>query len=66
MYSVAFSPGGGTLAAGSADGTVRLWDTTARAAASAVCGTAGQPLTRTEWAAYLPAGSGYRPPRPAR
>ena len=61
VFSVAFSPGGSTLAAGSADGTVRLWDTQARAAATEVCATAGQPLTRAEWADYLP-GRLYAPP----
>ena len=61
VYSVAFGPGGRTLAAGSADGTVRLWDTGVRAAARAVCATAGQPLTRAEWSAYLP-GRRYAPP----
>ena len=66
VYSVAFGPRGAELAAGSADGTVRLWDTSAPAAARAVCATAGQPLTRAEWAAYLP-GRRYAPPcRPAR
>jgi WD40 repeat protein len=61
VYSVAFGPGGATLAGASADGTVRLWDTQARAAAAGVCATAGQPLTRTEWANFLP-GRRYAPP----
>ena len=61
VYSVAFGPGGAVLAAGSADGTVRLWDTGVRAAERAVCATAGQPLTRAEWSAYLP-GRRYDPP----
>lgn len=64
VYAVAFSPDGQTLAAGSADGTVRLWDTGSRAAASAVCATAGQPLTRSEWGSYDP-GRSYAPPCPA-
>jgi WD40 repeat protein len=64
VYSVAFSPDGQTLAAGSADGTVRLWDTGEHAAASAVCATAGQPLTRSQWTSYDP-GRDYAPPCPA-
>jgi WD40 repeat protein len=60
VYSVAFGPGGATLAGGSADGTVRLWDTMTRAAAG-VCATAGQPLTRSEWSIFLP-GRRYAPP----
>jgi len=48
-------------AAGSADGTVRLWDTSPVAAAAAVCANEGQPLTRLEWETYAP-GMGYRVP----
>jgi WD40 repeat protein len=61
VWSVAFSPAGTTLAAGSNDGTVRLWDTQARTAAAGVCATGGQPLTRAEWADYVP-GRSYAPP----
>ncbi len=61
VWSVAFSPVGTTLAAGSNDGTVRLWDTRASAAAEGVCAVAGQPITRTEWANYVP-GRLYAPP----
>jgi WD40 repeat protein/transcriptional regulator with XRE-family HTH domain len=64
VFSVAFGPGGHSLAAGSADGTVRLWDTSPRADARAVCASAGQPLTRFEWATYIP-GLPYQPPCPA-
>jgi len=38
------------VGAGSADGTVRLWDTSPAAAVATVCAGAGQPLTRLEWA----------------
>jgi WD40 repeat protein len=63
VYSVAFNPSGQTLAAASGDGTVRLWDTSLRAAEHGVCATSGQPLTRTEWASYIPRRA-YRPPCP--
>jgi len=63
VYAAAFSPSGRTLSAASADGTVRLWDTRTTAAAAAICASAGQPLTRTEWSRYLP-GRPYHPPCP--
>lgn len=61
VYSVDFAPGGQQVAAASADGTVRLWDTSPAVAARAICAGAGQPLTRKEWASYVP-GIPYRVP----
>jgi WD40 repeat protein len=61
VYSVAFGPGGRTLAAADSAGLVWFWDMRASAAARAVCATAGQPLTRAEWGAYVP-GQHYAPP----
>ncbi|HEY4854047.1 MAG TPA: WD40 repeat domain-containing protein, partial [Streptosporangiaceae bacterium] len=61
VYSVAFGHADRTLAAGSADGTVRIWDTMPGAAAAAVCADAGQPISAAEWASYIP-GRPYNPP----
>ena len=61
VYSVAFGPDGRTLAAADSSGLVWLWDTGDGTAAHAVCATAGQPLTRAEWSAYVP-GLPYAPP----
>ena len=52
---MAFSPGGTTLAAGNADGTVRLWDVAYLVNAGPhLCALAGRSLTRAEWARYVP------------
>ncbi len=60
-YAVAFAPRGGSLAAASADGTVRIWDTSAMASLAAICSAAGQPLTRSEWSAYISDVPYHRP-----
>ncbi|MHB1874389.1 MAG: nSTAND1 domain-containing NTPase [Streptosporangiaceae bacterium] len=60
VYAVDFAPAGHLLVAPSADGTVHLWNTDPAAVAAAICAGAGQPLTRQEWATYVP-GVAYRP-----
>jgi WD40 repeat protein len=61
VFSAAFSPSGNAIAAGSQDDTVRLWLTNPDSAASYICSTAGDPITRAEWARYIP-GAPYDPP----
>ena len=60
VYSVAFSPDGKTLATGG-NGSVQLWNTDTSSAAHWICSIAGQPLSLTEWAKYVP-DSPYNPP----
>ncbi len=59
MASVAFSADGRTLATGSADNTVIVWNVSAlvqlRAdAVATACQRAGSDLTRPEWEAIIP------------
>jgi WD40 repeat protein len=55
VLTLAFSPGGKTLAAGSTAGSVRLWDIQpATAITTTLCAFIGQPLTQAEWNAYIP------------
>jgi len=62
VFSVAFSPDGMQLAAASYDdNSVRLWDTSPASAQAAICADLGQPLSRAEWAGYLP-GVTYQAP----
>jgi WD40 repeat protein/transcriptional regulator with XRE-family HTH domain len=55
VTSVAFSGDGKTLAAGGADHTVRLWNVAYLVnVVPQLCASAGRPLTRAEWARYVP------------
>ena len=68
VTAVAFSTDGKTLAIGSLDGTVQLWNMTTHGQNVAkiadlvpyLCASAGRPLTRTEWARYVPQGLAYQ------
>ncbi|MGH8629990.1 MAG: WD40 repeat domain-containing protein, partial [Burkholderiales bacterium] len=53
VSSVAFSPDGKTLASGSADYSIILWDVDPESWQKRACGIAGRNLTQLEWARYF-------------
>jgi WD40 repeat protein len=60
-YRVAFSPDGNTLVAGSYTGNIWLWDTNPADLSKRICDRDG-PLSREEWANYVPSDLPYRDP----
>jgi WD40 repeat protein len=57
--ALAFAPGGGRLATGSLDRSVRFWQTSPSEAAARICDLSMPVLTRQEWDEYL-GGAPYR------
>lgn len=65
VTSVAFSPDGQTLAAGSNDHNVWLWNLSIEDATQRICATTSNTLTPAQWNQYIPQLP-YDPPCPPR
>jgi WD domain, G-beta repeat len=64
VLAVAFSPDGHTLATGSEDRTVRLWDLDVSHAIRRICATTANNLTPVAWRQYVSPDLPYQPPCP--
>jgi WD40 repeat protein len=61
LYDLTFSPNDQTLVAGSSTQTMTFWDYHPTQVIDRLCRLAGSPITRSEWAQYVP-GAAYDPP----
>ncbi|HET9256664.1 MAG TPA: WD40 repeat domain-containing protein, partial [Pseudonocardiaceae bacterium] len=64
VRSVVFSPDGHTLATGSTDNTVRLWETNVDHAIQRICALTTNTLTPAKWKQFISSDLPYRPPCP--
>jgi len=61
VWSLAFSPDGGTLAIGIGSGRTHLWNVSYLAnVLGRLCSQVGGSVTRVKWAQFVPPGLSYR------
>lgn len=61
VFDATFSPNGHTLVASGSDQALTFWDYRPSGVAARICSLTVSPITRAEWAEYVP-GAPYNPP----